>query len=45
MKIDLTTLSKMDKYKENLLESDEAIFSYLTNVAKIDNLIEQIQFN
>ena len=38
MKIDITKLTKMDKYKENLLVSDEAIFSYLTKVAKIDHI-------
>jgi len=42
MKIDLTTLSKMNKYKENLLVSEEAIFSYLTKVAIIDHFNEQI---
>ena len=33
MKIDITKLTKMNRYKENLLVSDEAIFSYLTKVA------------
>ena len=42
MKVDLTTLSKMDKYKENLLVSDDAIFSYLTKVAILDHFNEQI---
>ncbi len=45
MKVDLTTLSKMDKYKENLLVSDDAIFSYLTNVATLDHFNEQIHVN
>ena len=30
MKIDLDNLSKLDKYRENLLVSDDAVFSYLT---------------
>ena len=38
MKIDITKLTKMNKYKENLLVSDEAIFSYLTKVAIIDHI-------
>ena len=38
MKIEINELSKMNKYKENLLISDDNIFSYLTNVAKIDHL-------
>ena len=38
MKIDITKLTKMNRYKENLLVSDEAIFSYLTKVAKIDHI-------
>jgi hypothetical protein len=33
-----TKLTKMNRYKENLLVSDEAIFSYLTKVAKIDHI-------
>ena len=37
MKVDISKLSKMDKYKENLLISDEFIFSYLTKVAKINH--------
>ena len=35
MKIDLNNLSKLDKYRENLLVSDDAVFSYLTRVAEI----------
>ncbi len=42
MKVDLTKLSKMNRYKENLLVSDDAIFSYLTNVATLDHFNEQI---
>jgi len=38
MKYDLNKLSKMDKYKENLLVSDNLIFSYLTKVAEIDHI-------
>ena len=38
MKIDITKLSKMNRYKENLLVSDNAIFSYLIKVAKIDHI-------
>tara|TARA_R100001463_G_scaffold6332_6_gene20878 strand:+ start:156 stop:371 length:216 start_codon:yes stop_codon:yes gene_type:complete len=37
MKVELNNLEKMDKYKENLLVSDDNIFSYLTNVAQIDH--------
>ena len=37
MKIDLDNLSKLDKYRENLLVSDDAVFSYLTRVAEIDH--------
>ena len=37
MKIDITTLKKMPRYKENLLVSDDYIFSYLTKVAVIDH--------
>ena len=37
MKYDLSKLSKMDKYKENLLVSDISIYSYLTEVAKINH--------
>ncbi len=42
MKVDLTTLSKMNKYKENLLVSDDAIFSYLTKVGILDHFNQQI---
>ena len=45
MKIDITKLTKMNRYKENLLVSDEAIFSYLTKVAIIDHFNEQIHIN
>ena len=37
MKIDLDNLSKLDKYRENLLVSDDAVYSYLTRVAEIDH--------
>ena len=37
MKIDLSNLTKLDKYRENLLVSDDAVFSYLTRVAEIDH--------
>ena len=42
MKIDITTLTKMNRYKENLLVSDDFIFSYLTNVAKINHKLRHI---
>ena len=42
MKIDITKLTKMNRYKENLLVSDEFIFSYLTNVAKINHKLRHI---
>ena len=38
MKIDITKLTKMNRYKEKLLVSDDFIFSYLTKVAKIDHI-------
>ena len=38
MKYDLNKLSKMDKYKENLLVSDDFVFCYLTKVAEIDHI-------
>tara|TARA_Y100001963_G_scaffold134064_1_gene194301 strand:+ start:542 stop:754 length:213 start_codon:yes stop_codon:yes gene_type:complete len=37
MKIELNNLSKLDKYRENLLVSDDAVFSYLTRVAEINH--------
>ena len=37
MKIDLDNLSKLDKYRENLLVSDDAVFSYMTKVAEINH--------
>ena len=38
MKYDLNKLSKMYKYIENLLVSDDFVFSYLTKVAEIDHI-------
>ena len=38
MKIDISELQKLDRYKENLLVADDYIFSYLTKVAKINHL-------
>tara|TARA_R100000808_G_C2008639_1_gene62244 strand:+ start:129 stop:338 length:210 start_codon:yes stop_codon:yes gene_type:complete len=43
MKVELNNLSKMDRYKENLLVSDDAVFSYLTRVAEIDHEKEEIK--
>ena len=37
MKIDLNNLTKLGRYRENLLVSDDAVFSYLTRVAEIDH--------
>ena len=37
MNIDITTLRKLPKYRENLLVSDDYIFSYLTKVGVIDH--------
>ena len=37
MKYDLNKLTKMNKYKENLLVSDDFVFSYLTKVAEINH--------
>ena len=37
MQVDISTLRKFDKYKENLLVNDDYIFSYLTKVAVIDH--------
>ena len=45
MKIDITKLTKMNKYKENLLVSDKNIFSYLTNVASINHELRSITVN
>jgi hypothetical protein len=42
MKVELNNLSKMNRYKENLLVSDDQIFSYLTPVAKIDHINKTI---
>jgi hypothetical protein len=43
MKINLDELSKLDRYKENLLVSDDYIFSYLTKVAKIHHESKEIE--
>ena len=37
MKIDLNNLTKLGRYRENLLVSDDAVYSYLTKVAEIDH--------
>jgi len=37
MKIDLNNLTKLGRYRENLLVSDDAVYSYLTRVAEIDH--------
>ncbi len=37
MEVNINELKKMDRYKENLMVSDNNIFSYLTNVATIDH--------
>ena len=37
MNIDITTLRKLPKYRENLLVSDDYIFSYLTKVGVLDH--------
>ena len=37
MNIDITTLRKLPKYRENVLVSDDYIFSYLTKVGVIDH--------
>ena len=37
MEININELKKMDRYKENLMVSDNNIFSYLTNVATINH--------
>ena len=42
MKVELNKLSKMNRYKENLLVSDDTIFSYLTPVATIHHADRQI---
>ena len=43
MKVEINNLSKMDRYKENLLVSDDAVFSYLTRVAEIDHEKKEIK--
>ena len=42
MQVDLRTLSQLPKYKENLMVSDDTIFSYLTPVAKIDHVEKKV---
>ena len=42
MNININELSKLDKYKNNLLVSNQYIFSYLTQVAKIDHINKTI---
>jgi|TARA_R100000482_G_C5109637_1_gene139845 hypothetical protein len=43
MKYDLKKLKKLDRYRENLLVSDDFVFSYLTNVARICHITKTIQ--
>ena len=45
MNINLNELSKLDKYKNNLLVSNQYIFSYLTNVAEINHINKTITTN
>ena len=45
MNININELSKLDKYKNNLLVSDNNIFSYLVNVAKINHINKTITTN
>ena len=42
MKVNLNELNKMNKYKENLLVSDNNIYSYLTDVATINHNKKEI---
>jgi len=37
MRVDLNGLKKMDRHKENLLVSEDNVFSYLTKVATINH--------
>ena len=43
MKIELNNLSKLNRYKENLLVSDNHIFSYLTKVANINHITREVK--
>tara|TARA_R100000664_G_C2746039_1_gene133782 strand:+ start:503 stop:712 length:210 start_codon:yes stop_codon:yes gene_type:complete len=43
MKVELSNLNKLGRYKENLLVSDDAVFSYLTRVAEIDHEKREIK--
>ena len=45
MNININELNKMNRYKENLLVSDNHIFSYLTQVATIDHINKTITTN
>ena len=42
MKVNLNELNKMNKYIENLLVSDNNIYSYLTDVATINHNKKEI---
>ena len=43
MKVELSELTKLGRYRENLLVSDDAVFSYLTRVAEIDNEKKEVR--
>ena len=41
--MNINELSKLDRYKENLLVSDNHIFSYLTKVANINHTTREVK--
>ena len=41
--MNINELSKLDRYKENLLVSDNHVFSYLTKVAKINHITREVK--
>ena len=41
--MNINELSKLDRYKENLLVSDNHVFSYLTKVANINHAEREVK--
>ena len=41
--MNVNELSKLDRYKENLLVSDNHVFSYLTKVANINHITREVK--
>ena len=42
MKVEISELTKLGRYRENLLVSDDAVFSYMTKVAEINHQKREI---